>query len=96
MDRNRFETLLEREVYKFVSLIKEHMFDYTMIYLNRNNIDMDRQQAEMVLKIAQAAIEDGFLSKLDFFKKDMEQVLTEWTDEKNPLALGKRRNKDNS
>lgn len=89
-DRTKLETAIERETYRFVEVIKEHMYDYTMIYLNRNQVDIDRQVADRLLQIAKAAVEDGLLSKMDFYKKGIDAALTEFTEAENPLPRGKQ------
>lgn len=89
-DRSKLETAIERETYRFVEQIKEHMYDYTMLYLNRNQVDIDRQVADRLLNIAKSAVEDGLLSKMDFYKKGIEKALTEFTEAENPLLPGKQ------
>jgi len=95
MDRQKLETAIEREVYKYIESLKEHMYDFTMIYLNRNQVPVDREQADKVLNIAKNAIEDGMLSKMDFFKKGIDGALAEFTEQENPLVRGKQSKKGN-
>lgn len=92
-ERLKLETAIEREVYKFVSMLKEHMSDYTMIYLNRQQINMDREVASRLLEIAKGAIEDGMMSKMDFFKKGIDGALNEYTETQNPLPRGESEKK---
>lgn len=94
-DRAKLETIIEREVYKLVCQIKEHMYDHTMIYLNRTQSDIDRTAAEKVLQIAKNAIEDGFMTKVDFFKKAIDTPLNEYT-ETNTDPLQRGESKKNS
>jgi len=89
-DRLKLETAIEREVFKLVSQIKEHMHDHTMIYLNRTQSDINRDTAERVLQIAQDAVEDGLMSKIDFLKKGIHKSLNEFTETDNPLQPGKQ------
>jgi FlaG/FlaF family flagellin (archaellin) len=93
MDRLKLETAIERETYRLVEQIREHMYDHTMIYLQRNQVDVDRDQADRVLQIAKNAVDDGLLSKLDFFKANIDRALTEYTDTENPLEHGKQSKK---
>lgn len=89
MDRLKLETAIERETYRLVEQVREHMYDHTMIYIQRNQVDIDHAAAERVLQIAKNAVDDGLLSKLDFFKANIDKVLTEYTETENPLELGK-------
>jgi FlaG/FlaF family flagellin (archaellin) len=88
-DRQKLETAIEREAYRLVEQIREHMYDHTMIYLNRNQVDIDRTVADQILTIAKNGVTDGLLSKLDFFKEKIDKVLTEYTETENPLQPGK-------
>lgn len=96
MERAKLETAIERETYRLVEQIREHMYDHTMIYLQRNQVDVDRDTADRVLQIAKNAVDDGLLSKLDFFKGNIDKVLTEYTEVENPLELGKQSRKPRS
>lgn len=88
-NRAKLETAIEREVYKFVSQLKEHMYDHTMIYLNRTQSDIDRTVADRVLQIAKNAVEDGFMTKVDFFKKAIDEPLNQFTEtDSSPLPPG--------
>lgn len=90
MDRLKLETSIEREVFRLVEQIREHMYDHTMIYLNQRQSDIDRDVASRLLDIAKGAVDDGLYSKIDFFKKNIDGVLTEFTETENPLEHGRR------
>lgn len=89
LDRKKLETLIEKKVYKLVETITEQMYDGTMIYLNRNQVDIDRQVADRLLAIARGAAMDAMLSHLDMFMRDMDKALVEFTEQENPLQPGK-------
>lgn len=90
-EHRKLETEIEREAYNLVTQIKEHMYDHTMIYLNRANSNIDRETAHQILEIAKIAIEDGFMTKVDFFKKGIDHSLTVFTETENPLQRGEQR-----
>lgn len=96
MDRNKLDTAIERETYRLVEQIKEHMYDHAMIYLLRQHPEIDRGVADTVLQVAKNAIENGLLTKLDFFKENIDKVLTEFTDVENPLEHGRSQRKQRS
>jgi hypothetical protein len=50
---------------------------------------VDRDVADRVLQVAKNAVDDGLLSKLDFFKANIDKVLTEFTEVENPLEPGR-------
>lgn len=85
MDRNKLDTMIEKEMFAYADMIKEHAFDFTMLYLNKNHIDIDRGVATKLLEIVQTAIEDGKISKIDFAKKKVTAHLDEWTETENPI-----------
>jgi DNA polymerase III gamma/tau subunit len=89
MDRKKLETAIESRVYKFVEMLTEQMYDGTMIYLGRNQIDIDRQVADRLLAIAKGAAMDAMYSHLDMFMKDMDKAITEFSGQENPLPRGK-------
>lgn len=89
MDRKKLETAIESRVYKFVEMLTEQMYDGTMIYLGRNQIDIDRQVADRLLAIAKGAAMDAMYSHLDMFMKDMDKAITEFSGQENPLLHGK-------
>ena len=71
------------------------MFDYTMIYLNKVNSDVDRMVAQRLLEIAKGGLEDGINSKIDYvFKRKIDESLTEFTEQETPLVQpGKHKRK---
>lgn len=89
MDRKKLETAIESRVYKFVEMLTEQMYDGTMIYLGRNQVDIDRQVADRLLAIAKGAAMDAMYSHLDMFMKDMDKAITEFSGQENPLQRGK-------
>lgn len=87
MDNNgriKLESNIEREVYKFVRDIKEHMKDFVMIYAMRNNLQVDKEVLQTVLKIADTAVNDGLGSKIEFFKQGISKTLDEVTETEAP------------
>lgn len=95
--RQKLETAIEQEVFRYVDMVKEHMFDYVMIFLNKNSangFDVDRMVAARLLEIAKSGVEDGMLSKMDMFKAKLDKSLTEFSDGvQNPLQPTKEQKK---
>ncbi len=84
MNRNQLETEIEKQTHKFVSKIREHTYDFTHIYAMRNKLGIDKAVLEQVLGIVRTAINDGFMSKVDDFKKDIQKSLDQFTETENP------------
>jgi hypothetical protein len=87
MSRNRakLDTAVEKEMYKLVREIKEHTFDFTMLYVRKNNVPVDSNQMKLILEIVDKAIMDGFQRNLDRTMKGLDGALTEFASEENPL-----------
>ncbi len=84
LERQKLDTAIEREMYKFITMIKEYSFDQVMIWATRKNIDMDRGLLIKILETYKTAIEDGFMTKVDTFSKGIEKALNEYTESVNP------------
>lgn len=90
IDRKYLETAIEKQVYNYVQVLKESMYDDVMIYLNKKNIDMDRQVADALLQIVKASIETLSISKMDHFLQGLDTALTQCLDQENPFQPGKQ------
>ena len=44
MDSLKLKTQIEKEMHGFVNNIKEHLVDYTVLYVRRNMSHIDRDQ----------------------------------------------------
>lgn len=82
--RLKLETAIEKEAFKLVSLIKEHVQDHTILHVRRNNVELDRESMSKTLEIVRSAIESGFQMNVDRFKQNLNKVLEEFTEEENP------------
>lgn len=83
-NRAKLETAVEREVYKLVREIKEHTFDFTMLYVRRNKLDVDGEVLRAVLDIVDKAVLDGYQRNIDRFMKGLDTTLADFSDEGNP------------
>lgn len=98
MDRKKLETAIERQTYKFLTMIKESASDTVMLWANRNRVDIDMALLQKILDQYKNAIENEYLGKVDIFMKNLDKDLLEFSGEENPLPLTnelrkKRRNK---
>lgn len=81
MNRTKFDTAIEKEVHRLIRDIREHMYDFTHLYVRRNGIELDRPTMEKVLEIVKLAIDDGELSKIGMFHERMKNVVDEFAGE---------------
>jgi hypothetical protein len=87
MDRNKLDTLIEKEMFAYLDLVKEHVYDHTMLFVNRNNIGVDHDVVKRILAIVQTAIEDGKISKIDMVKTKIDKHLNDWTESEHPSVI---------
>lgn len=85
MDRKKLETKVERQTYKFLTMIKESASDTVMLWANRNRVDIDMRLLQTVLDQYKAALEAEYLSKIDHLMKNLDKDLEEFAGEENPL-----------
>jgi len=83
--RQKLETAIEREAYKFLNMIKEGASDSVMLWANRKRVDIDVQLLQKVLDQYKAALESEFLTKVEHMMKGLNKDLTEFTEQENPL-----------
>lgn len=84
-NRAKLETAVEKEVYKLIREVKEHTFDFTMLYIRRNKLNVDGEVLRAVLEIVDKAIIDGYQKNIDRFMKGLDATLAEYSDEENPF-----------
>jgi hypothetical protein len=87
--RAKLDTKIERETFNLVNLIKEHVQDFTILYVRRNGIELDRDSMSKTLEIVRKGVEDAFLANIDRYKANIDGVLTEYTEQENPTPVSK-------
>jgi hypothetical protein len=87
MDRKQLETKIERQTYRFLSMIKESSSDSVMLWANRNRVDVDTALLQRILDQYKAALESEYLGKIDHFMKNLDEDLEKFSNEKNPFPL---------
>lgn len=87
MDRKQLETAIERQTFKFLTMIKESASDSVMLWANRNRVDVDVALLSKILDQYKAAIENEYLGKVDHFMKSLDKDLVQFSDQENPLQL---------
>lgn len=87
MDRKQLETAIERQMFRFVTMIKESASDSVMLWANRNRVDVDVALLQKILDQYKAAIENEYLGKVDHFMKNLDGDLSKFSEQENPLPL---------
>ena len=90
MDRKQLETLLEKEAYLFMNMIKEGASDTVMLWAQRNRVDIDFALLTKILDQYKAALDSEWLGKADHFMKNIDKGLEEFTNQENPFQPSKK------
>lgn len=86
MDRNKLETLIERELHRFFSVVTEHVVDFVHVYVLRNKLDLDRPTLLKTLEIVRVAMTDGFQTKIMGFSEGIKKALDLYTEEQHHVS----------
>jgi len=86
MDKKmKLETEVEKQTHKLVMQIKEHVRDFTFLYVRRNNVDVDRESMSRVLDVVDLAVQDGYHKNIDKFGHALDKTLSDFSgEEENP------------
>jgi hypothetical protein len=90
MDRKQLETLIEKEAYFFMQMIKESAADSVMLWSQRNKVDIDYAMLNRILDQYKAAIENEWMGKVDHLLKKLDGGLEEFTNQENPTQSTKK------
>lgn len=85
MDRKKLETAVERQTYKFLTMIKESSSDAVMLWVNRNRVDIDTVLLQKILDQYKIALEGEYLGKVEIFLRGLDKDLEAFSGEENPL-----------
>jgi hypothetical protein len=85
MNREKLETIIERQAFKFLTMIKESASDSVMLWANRNRVDIDVVLLQKILDQYKMSIENEYLAKVDHFMKSLDKDLAKFSEEENPL-----------
>lgn len=90
MDRKQFETLVEKEAYMFLNMIKEGASDSVMLWAQRNKVDIDFALLTKLLDQYKVALDSEWMSKADIFMRKLDVGFEEFTNQENPTLLTKK------
>jgi len=93
MDSLKLKTQIEKEMHGFVNNIKEHLVDYTVLYVRRNMSHIDRDQLTQILDVVRNGIEDSYFTQIDSFMNKMNVTIEESVEPEAP-AKGRKTTKN--
>lgn len=87
MDKQTLKAKIEKTFHKLVvNQIKEQIIDFTVLYVRRNNMDVDRESMTKILEVIRVAVDDAFYKSIDSTMNTIDGDLQTFMDEANPLA----------
>ena len=88
MNKAMLKSKMEKALFRLVTdEIKEHVVDFTVLYVRRNNLNVDRDSMAKVLDVIRLAIDDAFFKNVDSTMNALDADLEEFIKEVNPLEL---------
>ena len=96
MDTLKLKTQIEKELHGFVNNIKEHMVDYTILYIRRNMAHIDRDQLTQILDVVRNGIEDSYFTQIDHFMTKMNVTIEENVEAETTSKAKKSKNSESA
>ena len=81
--RAKLNTKIEREVHKFVQTISENLYDRLNLYVRRNDLPIERDVLEALLKTMQASITEFEMNRIDHFHAAIKNELDAYLGEES-------------
>lgn len=81
--KEKLTTEIEKTLHKHMTSVKEGSVDFVVLYIRRNNIDVDRDSLAKILDIFRIALDNEHLNKIDKFLLDLDKTLTEFSKDKD-------------
>ena len=87
MNKDNLKGEFEKIVHKLVAdRIKEHIVDFTVLWINKNNPEVDRASMSVVLETVRIAVDDAYYKNIDDILGKLDPHLDKFVDAANPLA----------
>jgi hypothetical protein len=84
--RAKLDTAIEREVHKFIQGISESLYDRLNIYVRRNEVPIDMDVFNALVKTMQASITEFEMKGIDQFHTNIKKELDLYAGEENPTT----------
>ncbi len=96
MDSLKLKTQIEKELHGFVNNIKEHLVDYTVLYVRRNMPHIDREQLTQILDVVRNGIEDSYFTQIDLFMNKMNVTIEDNAESESSTKAKKAKNSESA
>jgi len=79
--KEKLTTEIERKLFQHIQTVKESSVDFTVLYIRRNNIDVDRDSLTKICDVFRIAIDNEHRNAVDRFLAELDKSLTAVVDE---------------
>lgn len=87
MTKDQLRTEIEKTFHKLITdEIKEQVIDFTVMWVNKNKLDVDRNTLFQVLEVVRSAMDDSYYKSVDRCMNALDSKIQEFVDDTNPLA----------
>ena len=68
-------TDIEKAVHKYIEIVKEMSVDSTVLYIQKNNIPVDRDSMNKTIEVFKMALDSQQMQQMDRLVRDLEKAL---------------------
>jgi len=87
MNKDQLRTEIEKTFQRLITdQIKEQVVDFSVLWVQRNKLAVDRDSMAKVLDVVRIAIDDAYYKNIDVAMNLLDSKLQEFVDDANPLA----------
>lgn len=79
--KEKLTTEIEKTLHKHINTVKESSTDFVVLYIRRNNINVDRDSLAKILDIFRLAVDNEHMNHVDRFLKELDSNLTAFAKE---------------
>ncbi len=87
MNKDQLKVEIEKTFHKLITdEIKEQVVDFTVLWVQKNKLDVDRNTLFQVLEVVRSAMDDSYYKSVDRCMDSLDPKIQEFVDDTNPLA----------
>lgn len=87
MNKDQLKVEIEKTFHKLITdEIKEQVIDFTVLWVQKNKLDVDRNTLFQVLEVVRSAMDDSYYNSVDRCMNSLDSKIQEFVDDTNPLA----------
>ena len=81
MDKKvKLNTAVEKVLHRHMNRVKEGIQDFTVMFLRRNNIDVDQASLVVISDVHKKAFDAQHMEKIDLLMKELDDALNEFVE----------------